>query len=63
MSGLVTGGTSRRPGSTDGPPSMFQSESLRCVGPLQSCSIGGRASSSGVPAVVVPGANSWKFHW
>ena len=60
MSGLVTGGTSRRPGSTDGPPSMFHSESLRCVGPLQSCSIGApAASSSGVPAVVVSGANSW----
>ena len=57
MSGSVTGGTSARPGSTDGPPSMFQSESLRWVGPLQSCSSAG--VFSGVPAVVVPGANSW----
>ena len=60
MSGLVTGGTSTRPGSTDGPPSRFHSESLRCVGPSHVCSSGGLFS--GVPADVVLGANSWKFH-
>ena len=61
MSGSVTGGTSVRPGSTLGPPSRFHIESLRWVAPSHSCSCGG--SCSGVPADVLPGANSWKFHW
>ena len=60
MSGSVTGGTSVRPGSTDGPPSMFHIEVLGCVAPSHSCS--SATPFSGVPADVVPGANSWKFH-
>ena len=62
MSGSVTGGTSVRPGSTDGPPSMFQSESLRWVGPLHSCSCAG-LSAAACPPWWCSGANSWKFHW
>ena len=59
MSGSVTGAVAR-PGSKPGPPSRFHRESLFCVGPPHSSSCGG--VSSGVPGVVVPGANSWKFH-
>ena len=66
MSGSVTGGSSRRPGSTDGPPSRFQRESLIGTAPPQSCGSGGSLSGTPWPWLVRrvsgPGAHSWKFH-
>ena len=46
-SGSVTGGSSWRPGSTDGPPSRTQRDVFFCVGPPQSICL---APVSGDPA-------------
>ena len=62
MSGSVTGGTSREAGldrraALEVPHRVV---ALRRAVALVQLAPG---CCSGVPAVVVPGANSWKFHW